>query len=117
MQYYFMFTYGDCGCFVHKDMYYEIGGYPNQCLMEDYEFMCKARKYAILHDGIIYSEFPKSDPCVAWTSARKYYKTKRIWMNSIINQRIVFLYTLCNYSPEQLYKIYYGKEFIHKKNA
>ncbi len=83
-----------------------LGGMPNQCIMEDYHFAANARRHALEHNKNIFID--KNN--YFYTSPRKWYKSGRIWKNTIRNQIIVFLYEHCGYTPKQIYKLYYGVE-------
>ena len=96
--------FGDQGIFVSLKMYKKLGGIPKQCIMEDFEFMKRARNYAFENNMKIKIENNK-----IYTSPRKYYKSKRIWKNTIINQLVIYLYEHKGYSPEQVYQVYYNK--------
>lgn len=99
----FYCAFGDQGYFLTKTMFNELGGIPNQCVMEDFHFSGNARNYALMHNKNIFISKE-----TFYTSPRKLFKSGRIWKNSLRNQRIVYLYEHCGYSPQQIYEIYYG---------
>eukprot|EP01084_Bolivina_argentea_P008069 15086_1 len=100
----FKCAFGDQGYFLTKEMYKELGGMPNQCIMEDYHFMGNARNYSFMHNKNIFID----NEHIFYTCPRKQYKSGRIWKNTIRNQIIVFLYEHWGYTPKQIYKLYYG---------
>ena len=73
--------------------------------MEDYEFISKARKYMFENSGYIYID---SNPF--YTCPKKWYKSGRVWKNTIRNQIVCFLYDYMDYAPSKIYEIYYGKK-------
>jgi len=86
----FQMPYGDQGIFVTTDMFYSIGGFPLQPIMEDFELMRRLKK-----KGRIEIISP-----AATTSARR-WKRLGILKTTLINQAIIIGY-LFGVSPEKL---------------
>lgn len=89
--------YGDQGIFVTTDMFFSVGEFPPQPIMEDFELMRRLRgrgKIKIL-------------PLHATTSARR-WKKLGIMRTTVINQAIILGYLL-GINPEKLAGWYRGR--------
>lgn len=89
--------YGDQGIFVRADLFFEMAGYRDWPLMEDYELVGRLRrrgKFALLKSAVT-------------TSARR-WKRRGLIRTTLLNQAIVAAYHL-GASPETLARIYRGK--------
>jgi rSAM/selenodomain-associated transferase 2 len=89
--------YGDQGIFVTTDMFFSVGTFPRQPIMEDFELMRRLRgrgKIKIL-------------PLHATTSARR-WKKLGIMRTTVINQAIILGYLL-GINPEKLAGWYRGR--------
>lgn len=89
--------YGDQGIFVTTDMFFSVGEFPHQPIMEDFELMRRLRgrgKIKIL-------------PLHATTSARR-WKKLGIMRTTVINQAIILGYLL-GVNPEKLAEWYRGR--------
>jgi len=89
--------YGDQGIFVTTDMFFSVGEFPPQPIMEDFELMRRLRgrgKIKIL-------------PLHATTSARR-WKKLGIMRTTVINQAIILGYLL-GVNPEKLAGWYRGR--------
>ncbi len=89
--------YGDQGIFVTSDMFFSVGEFPPQPIMEDFELMRRLRgrgKIKIL-------------PLHATTSARR-WKKLGIMRTTVINQAIILGYLL-GVNPEKLAGWYRGR--------
>jgi hypothetical protein len=75
--------YGDQGLFVPRDLFYEIGGYPEIPIMDDYELIRRLRKRGTV--GIA--------PVAAITSARRWQRLG-VFRTTLINQIIIIAYVL-----------------------
>jgi rSAM/selenodomain-associated transferase 2 len=62
-------TFGDQGIFVHRSLFWEIGGFPELPLMEDYEFSLRLRRKGIS---------PVQLGCPIVTSARRFQELGRL---------------------------------------
>ena len=82
--------YGDQGFFVTKDMFFSVGAFPLQPIMEDFELVRRLKKRGEI--AII--------PLCATTSARR-WKKLGILKTTAINQAIIIGYLL-GVSPEKL---------------
>lgn len=90
----FKMPYGDQALFVSRNVFYQIGGYPEYPIMEDFEFvrrLKRAGKLVILPDAVR-------------TSPRRWQNLGilRTWL---LNQLIIFAY-YCGISPKRLSKWY-----------
>ena len=82
--------YGDQGIFVTTDMFFSVGAFPPQPIMEDFEFIRKLRKRGKI----------KILPLHATTSSRRWERLG-ILKTTAINQAIIIGY-LFGVSPEKL---------------
>jgi rSAM/selenodomain-associated transferase 2 len=89
--------YGDQGIFVTTDMFFSVGPFPPQPIMEDFELMRKLKKKGKVE--IL--------PLNATTSARR-WKRLGVLKTTIINQAIIIGY-LFGIKPEKLAGWYRGK--------
>ena len=86
--------YGDQGIFVRRNVFEQLGGYPDQPLMEDLEFSRRLKRQGrlvLLPDRIL-------------TSSRR-WDQEGIFYTTFRNQMLVFLYFL-GVSPERLVRWY-----------
>lgn len=90
--------YGDQGIFVTADMFFSIGAFPAQPIMEDFELMRRLKKRGRV--GIL--------PLRATTSARRWERLG-ILKTTVINQAIIIGY-LFGVSPEKLAGWYGGRD-------
>jgi rSAM/selenodomain-associated transferase 2 len=92
---YFKLIFGDQGIFIRKEIFYELGGFPDIELMEDWEFSKKMREFGkmLFLDKKIY------------TSARRWEKFGVL--NTILLMHKIKILYLLGYSPEKLKKIYH----------
>ena len=97
-----LLPYGDQGYFMHKDMFAELGRFPNTVIAEDLELTNKARKFALATGGRIHV-----DEMEAYCAPRRWEKNG-VSKNTMWNQIVVFCYTQLNYTAEQIYEMYYG---------
>jgi rSAM/selenodomain-associated transferase 2 len=98
----FQMPYGDQGIFLHQKAFWEIGGFPELPIMEDFEFMRRLQKL-----GTLAQPRPKRivivDKPIA-TSARRWLQ-KGIWQTTLINQLMIAGYLL-GIDPQRLLKFY-----------
>lgn len=91
---YALFTYGDQGLFVSKQVFDKIGRYPEIPIMEDYEIMVRLKK----EGQIVKLDMPMT------TSARKFSKNG-VLLQQLKNVMIVLFYS-CGISPSRLARWY-----------
>ncbi|WP_018249563.1 TIGR04283 family arsenosugar biosynthesis glycosyltransferase [Orenia marismortui] len=91
---YLKLAFGDQGIFVRREIFAELGGYPEIELMEDWEFSKKMSKRGKL-DYL---------PNKIYTSARRWHKFG-IWKTIFLMHKIKLLYIL-GVSPAKLNQIY-----------
>jgi len=89
-----LFTYGDQGLFVRKQLFDEIGGYASMPIMEDLDIIQRLKRKV---------KFVKLDAPII-TSARRFEKVG-IVKQQLINILLVVLYK-CGVSPKVLKKYY-----------
>lgn len=94
--------YGDQGFFITKDNFYRLGGFADLSIMEDFNFIRKAKHYGkiVIADAAVI------------TSCRRWQKLGVI-KTTIINQLIIIGYYF-KVSPEKLKKIYHRAKIINK---
>jgi rSAM/selenodomain-associated transferase 2 len=87
--------YGDCGIFMRRDFFFELGKFPEQDLMEDVELLFRAR--AVAEPALIVDAF-------VTTSARRFKR------NGFLRQQVLNAYLVGRYifgaSPSELKKRY-----------
>ncbi len=91
-------TFGDQALIVKKDFFNKMGGFKNQKIMEDVDFLKRARKVTSMkkiNDYVI-------------TSARKFEKEGLI--KTQIKSFILIIKYLFGVSPEKIYQSYYNNE-------
>ncbi|MFC1844914.1 TIGR04283 family arsenosugar biosynthesis glycosyltransferase [Thermodesulfobacteriota bacterium] len=89
--------YGDQGIFVTADMFFSVGGFPLQPIMEDYELMRRLKKKGKIEILSL----------AATTSARRWEKLG-VLKTTLLNQAIIIGY-LFGVSPEKLAGWYRGR--------
>ena len=92
---YLNLMFGDQGIFVRKSIFSQIGGYPEQELMEDWELSRKLSKFK----GKLVQLSER-----IYTSARRWHEFG-IWKTIFLMHKIKLLYTL-GVGPKKLKKIY-----------
>ena len=90
-----LLTFGDQGLFMRKDTFYQINGYKNLPIMEDFEIQQRLRKKG---------SFVKLDQPIV-TSARRYVKHGFIWQQ--LKNTLLLTLFLVGISPHSLAKYYY----------
>ena len=89
--------YGDQALFMRKSVFRDIGGFPDQPIMEDFELVRRLGR-----TGRIVTV-----PETVITSSRRWQK-RGFLRTTLLNQAIILGY-YCGVSPETLYRWYYGK--------
>ncbi len=90
----FSLPYGDQGIFMRREVFEEMGGFPELPIMEDFELIRRLKKRGKI--GII--------PAKITTSARRWEQVG-IWKTTVINQLIIIGYFL-KISPLKLKQFY-----------
>ena len=93
----FQMPYGDQGIFVTAEMFFSVGGFPLQPIMEDFELMRRLKKRGKIEILSL----------TATTSARR-WKRLGVLKTTFINQAIIIGY-LIGISPEKLAVWYRGR--------
>ncbi|MDH3348037.1 MAG: TIGR04283 family arsenosugar biosynthesis glycosyltransferase [Desulfobulbaceae bacterium] len=88
-------VYGDQGIFLHQKTFHQVGGFPDQPLLEDYELIRRLRPQGSIALA----------PVTVHTSARRWQKLGPV-RTTIINQLMIIGYHL-GVSPTKLAKWYY----------
>jgi len=100
--------YGDQAISVPKVVFNFIGGFPDQCLMEDYELVALLRKRAALldddHGPVEALKIIPGEPALC--SPRRWQKFGVLFV-TFMNSKFVNLYS-GGLGPDQLYALYYG---------
>jgi uncharacterized protein len=91
--------YGDQGIFIRAEVFHQLGGFPTQPIMEDYELMRRLKQQG---KPIVMIAAP------ALTSGRRWQRLGVV-KTTVINQVIVLAYR-CGVSPERLARWYRGKK-------
>ena len=82
--------YGDQGIFLRAKTFHELGGYPELPLMEDYEFIRRARGLG----RIVIA------PASVLTSGRRWQRLG-VWRTTLLNQFLILAYRL-GVSPRRI---------------
>lgn len=90
--------YGDQALFMRKDVFASNGGFPDQPLMEDFEFVRRLKKKGKI---VIVPEY-------VVTSGRR-WENRGFWRVTLLNQSIIAAYLL-GVSPVRLHRWYYGRK-------
>lgn len=113
--------YGDQVLSLHACVFHFLGGFPDQCLMEDYELVSLLRRRAALLDGVYpngemklsrisYERLAIIPGPPALCSPRRWQKFG-VMYTTFTNSRLVSLYAgVRNMSADELFQIYYGKD-------
>lgn len=103
----FSLPYGDQGISIFKNAFDFVGGFPDQCLMEDYDFIHFLRqRQAFLKVSTKESiSIIPGPPAVC--SARRWQKFGATYV-TCMNYKIVTIHN-GSIGPEELYKQYYGR--------
>ncbi len=91
-------VYGDMGIFVRRDVYLDLGGFPQLQLMEDFEFgrrLARSGPIAILPERIM-------------TSARDWQRQGMAW--KIVKDFLIRTAYRVNVPDDRLYRWYYGEK-------
>jgi hypothetical protein len=88
--------YGDQGLFMTREVFVDVGGFPDQPIMEDYELVRRLRRRG---------RIGMAEASVS-TSGRRWQR-RGIVRTTLINQLMVAGYRL-GVSPERLAELYHG---------
>jgi len=98
---YLQMPYGDQGIFLTSNIFWQIGGFSEMPIMEDFELIRRLKRWGKIEIVTL--------PVV--TSGRRWQKLG-VWKTTLINQLVVIAYFL-GVSPERLARWYRGQ----KKNS
>ncbi len=113
--------YGDQVLTLHACVFHFLGGFPDQCLMEDYELVSLLRQRAALLDGVYpdgqmkLKRMPYEKVAIipgppALCSPRRWQKFG-VMYTTFTNSRLVSLYAgVRKLSADELFQLYYGKD-------
>jgi rSAM/selenodomain-associated transferase 2 len=73
--------YGDQGLFLRSSLFWEAGGFRDMPIMEDFEFICRLRRWGRI----------RTSPIPIITSARRWHMVG-LWRTTLLNQAIVLGY-------------------------
>lgn len=99
--------YGDQAISIPKNIFDFLGGFPDQCLMEDYEFVALLRKRAALLETKPREALKIIQGPPAVCSARRWQKFGALYV-TFMNSKLINLYS-GGMGPDQLYELYYGR--------
>jgi hypothetical protein len=102
--------YGDQVLSIPADIFEHLGGFPNQCLMEDYELISLLRRRSALlaKFGIEHKErLVIVDGPPALCSPRRWQKLGVLYV-TFLNSKLVNLYAQ-GMTPDDLFRLYYGR--------
>ncbi len=109
--------YGDQVLSLHSCVFHFLGGFPDQCLMEDYELVCLLRRRSALFkptldDGISVSQeklaIVRGHPALC--SPRRWQKFGVLYV-TFMNSKLVNLYAgVKKLGPDDLFRLYYGRD-------
>lgn len=115
----FSLPYGDQVISLHACVFHFLGGFPDQCLMEDYELVCLLRRRAALFvspvehapSGTVMREkIAIISGAPALCSPRRWQKFGVLYV-TFMNHKFVNLYAgRRKIGPDDLFKQYYGQE-------
>ena len=109
----FSLPYGDQVISMPRNMFNFFGGFPDQCLMEDYELVALLRRRALLISTQMERlKIIPGEP--AYCSPRRWQKFGVLYVTST-NSRLVNLYS-GGMGPDELYRRYYGRQPPTRKN-
>jgi hypothetical protein len=120
--------YGDQVLSLHARVFHFLGGFPDQCLMEDYELVSLLRRRAAVLGGIYpiggmklnrisYERLAIIPGPPALCSPRRWQKFGVIY-TTFTNSRLVSLYASDrNMSADELFQIYYEKDPPKRSSA
>ncbi|MDH4319808.1 MAG: TIGR04283 family arsenosugar biosynthesis glycosyltransferase, partial [Desulfobulbaceae bacterium] len=92
-------VYGDQGIFTTREVFEKLGGFPEQPLLEDYEFMRRVRRHGTI--GIA--------PAGVRISPRRWHAQGPL-RTTMINQLLILGYHL-GISPKKLAAFYYSRRY------
>jgi len=98
--------YGDQAISMPKLIFQFTGGFPDQCLMEDYELVALLRKRAALLDRGLGEALKIIPGNAILVSPRRWQKFGVLYV-TLLNSKLVNMYN-GGLGPDQLYEIYYG---------
>eukprot|EP00611_Tribonema_gayanum_P020734 TRINITY_DN3850_c0_g1_i1.p1 TRINITY_DN3850_c0_g1~~TRINITY_DN3850_c0_g1_i1.p1 ORF type:complete len:219 (-),score=57.30 TRINITY_DN3850_c0_g1_i1:37-693(-) len=96
------FPYGDQALCTSRVNYFRLGGFPCVPMMEDFEFVRRAKGVAQGGGWGI-----RQLPLTALCSPRR-WEQKGVLTVSLLNFSFVFRYVVLGWSPQQIYDRYYG---------
>jgi hypothetical protein len=118
--YMYSLPYGDSTLSLHACVFFFLGGFPNQCLMEDYELVSLLRLRGALLKKTVYSGGEKltmmrGQPALC--SPRRWQKFGVLYV-TYMNSKLVNLYAgSMQLGPNELFRRYYGKEQSKRKSS
>ena len=105
--YLYSLPYGDQAISVPKHIFEFLGGFPDQCLMEDYELVALLRQRSALLNHRSKEELRIIPGPPALCSPRRWQKFGVLYV-TYMNSKFVNLYS-GGLGPSQLYELYYGR--------
>lgn len=107
----FHLPYGDQCLSIPRSVYDHVGGFPDQCLMEDYELVKLLRqRVAQLGERLAILDVP------AYCSPRR-WQTFGVLYVTYMNSKCVNLYGRGDITPDELFQLYYGANAPSRSHA
>jgi len=91
----FKMVYGDQALFVYRKIFHQVGGFPNQLILEDVELVRRLKKIGRIQLA----------PVAVTTSARRWQRYGLL-RTTLLNQ-IILASHFCKVAPERLGRLYY----------
>jgi len=89
-----------------------LGGFPNQCIMEDYELVSLlSQRMTLLPKFGVYKEQLKIVPCAPALCSPRRWQSFGVLYVTLTNSKLVNLYA-GGLSPDQIYERYYGRKLL-----
>ena len=107
--------YGDQTISIAKQVFDFLGGFPDQCLMEDYELVALLRKRASLLKTQPREALKIIDGPPALCSPRRWQSFGVLYV-TFMNSKLVNLYS-GGLGPDELYTLYYGRRPPNRQNV
>ena len=105
----FSLPYGDQAISIAKNVFDFVGGFPDQCLMEDYELVALLRKRALLITGTSCREQLQIIPGEPSLCSPRRWQKHGVLLVTYTNSKLVNLYA-GGMSADDLYRLYYGRD-------
>uniref|UniRef100_A0A7S3JTK2 Glycosyltransferase 2-like domain-containing protein n=1 Tax=Aureoumbra lagunensis TaxID=44058 RepID=A0A7S3JTK2_9STRA len=110
----FQLPFGDQAIALPKSYFIQLGGLDDLAkvpMLEDFILVQRLRRFNFSFFFFPYSYQIKLLPLTALCHARRWSTgSASVWKINLLNQAIMLLHTFAGYSPNQIYKLYYGRD-------